>query len=34
MCHVEQMLVLDQNEELVKLQLVDKNIENCQLLEL
>ncbi len=32
--HFEQMQVLDQNDQLLKLQLLDKNIEKCQLLEL
>ena len=30
----EQMQVLDQNDQLLKLQLLNKNIEKCQLLEL
>ena len=33
-CHFEQMQVLDQNKQLLKLQLVNKNIEKCQLLKL
>jgi hypothetical protein len=33
-CHFEQMQVLDQNEWLLELQLLNKNIEKCQLLEL
>jgi hypothetical protein len=32
--HFDQMQVLDQNDQLLKLQLLDKNIEKCQLLEL
>ena len=32
--HFEQMQVLDQNDQLLELQLLDKNIEKCQLLEL
>jgi hypothetical protein len=32
--HFEQMRVLDQNEQLLELQLLDKRIEKCQLLEL
>jgi hypothetical protein len=32
--HFEQMQFLDQNDELLELQLLDKNIEKCQLLEL
>jgi hypothetical protein len=32
--HFEQMRVLDQNEQLLELQLLDKSIEKCQLLEL
>ncbi len=31
--HFEQMQFLDQNDQLLKLQLLDKNIEKCQLLE-
>ncbi len=30
--HFEQMRVLDQNEQLLELQLLDKSIEKCQLL--
>ena len=33
-CHFEQMQVLDQNEQLLELQLLDKSIKKCQLLEL
>ena len=32
--HFEQMRVLDQNEQLLELQLLDKSIDKCQLLEL
>ncbi len=32
--HFEQMRVLDQNEQLLELQLLDKSIEKCQLLKL
>ncbi len=32
--HFEQMQVLDQNEQLLELQLLDKSIDKCQLLEL
>ena len=32
--HLEQMQVLDQNEQLLELQLLDKSIDKCQLLEL
>jgi hypothetical protein len=32
--HFEQIQVFDQNDQLLKLQLLDKNIEKCQLLEL
>jgi hypothetical protein len=32
--HFEQMQFLDQNDQLLELQLLDKNIEKCQLLEL
>ncbi len=32
--HFEQIQVFDQNDELLELQLQDKNIEKCQLLEL
>ncbi len=32
--HFDQMRFLDQNEQLLKLQLLDKSIEKCQLLEL
>jgi hypothetical protein len=31
--HFEQMQFLDQNDQLLELQLLDKNIEKCQLLE-
>jgi hypothetical protein len=31
--HFEQMQFLDKNDQLLKLQLLDKNIEKCQLLE-
>ena len=31
--HFEQMQFLDQNDQLLKLQLLDRNIEKCQLLE-
>jgi hypothetical protein len=31
--HFEQMQVLDKNDQLLKLQLLNKNIEKCQLLE-
>ena len=31
--HFEQLQFLDQNDQLLKLQLLDKNIEKCQLLE-
>jgi hypothetical protein len=31
--HSEQMQFLDQNDQLLELQLLDKNIEKCQLLE-
>ncbi len=33
-CHFEQMQVLDQNEQLLELQLLNKSIKKCQLLEL
>jgi hypothetical protein len=32
--HFEQMQFLDQNDQLLELQLLNKNIEKCQLLEL
>ena len=32
--HFEQIQVFDQNDQLLELQLLDKNIEKCQLLEL
>jgi hypothetical protein len=32
--HFEQMQVLDQNDQLLELQLLKKNIEKCQLLKL
>jgi hypothetical protein len=32
--HFKQMQVLDQNDQLLELQLLDKNIEKCQLLKL
>jgi hypothetical protein len=32
--HFEQMRLLDQNEQLLELQQLDKSIEKCQLLEL
>jgi hypothetical protein len=31
--HFEQMQYLDQNDQLLEMQLLDKNIEKCQLLE-
>ncbi len=31
--HFDQMQFLDQNDQLLELQLLDKNIEKCQLLE-
>jgi hypothetical protein len=33
-CHFEQMQVLDQNEQLLELQLLNKSIKKCQLLKL
>ncbi len=32
-CHVKQMQVLDQNEHMLEFQLLNKNIEKCQLIE-
>ena len=32
--HFEQMQFLDQNDQLLELQLLDKNIEKCQLLDI